>query len=115
MVDLNTLIPSNSNLQLVDAQAINDRGEIAGDGLPPGCTVDGQCGQSFVLIPCDEEHSDEEGCDDTAGAGAATSSSAPETQSSTRTKEASLTPREIMARMRARFGRNRRFGAWTQK
>jgi hypothetical protein len=66
MFDLNSLIPANSNLQLVDAQAINDRGEIAGDGLPPGCPLlpgDAKCGHAFVLIPCDREHSDEEGCE----------------------------------------------------
>ena len=37
MVDLNTLIPPNSDLQLVETIAINDRGEIAGDGVPSGC------------------------------------------------------------------------------
>ena len=36
MVDLNSLIPRNSSLQLVTALDINDRGEIAGIGVPPG-------------------------------------------------------------------------------
>ena len=34
MVDLNTLIPPGSSLQLKFAYAINDRGEIVGTGLP---------------------------------------------------------------------------------
>lgn len=38
MVDLNTLIPPGSDVELVDTQAINDRGEIAGLAFPPGCT-----------------------------------------------------------------------------
>jgi len=64
MVDLNALVPPGSTLQLVDTQAINDRGEIAGLGVPPGCTQDTQCGHAFVLIPCDDQHSGEEGCED---------------------------------------------------
>ena len=39
MVDLNTLIPPNSGLTLVQAFSINDRGEIAGIGVPPGVAV----------------------------------------------------------------------------
>jgi probable HAF family extracellular repeat protein len=37
MVDLNTLIPLNSPLLLEEGGNINDRGEIAGRGVPPGC------------------------------------------------------------------------------
>jgi probable HAF family extracellular repeat protein len=52
MVDLNTLIPPNSGLELVETIAINDQGEIAGDGVPPGCVVsDALCGHAYVLIP----------------------------------------------------------------
>jgi probable HAF family extracellular repeat protein len=40
MVDLNSLIPPGSSLQLTFAVAINDRGEIAGFGVPAGCTPD---------------------------------------------------------------------------
>jgi probable HAF family extracellular repeat protein len=58
MVDLNTLIPPNSGMQLVDAQNINERGEIAGFGFLPNGN-----GHGFLLIPCDDNHSGIEGCD----------------------------------------------------
>jgi probable HAF family extracellular repeat protein len=54
MVDLNTLIPSGSSLQLVFAFAINESGEIIGAGVPPGCAPQdySTCGHAYVLIPC---------------------------------------------------------------
>jgi probable HAF family extracellular repeat protein len=65
MIDLNSLIPSGSSLQLTFAVAINDRGEIAGFGVPPGCAPKdvGTCGHAYVLIPCGDTHSDREGCE----------------------------------------------------
>jgi probable HAF family extracellular repeat protein len=65
LIDLNTRIPPNSGLRLALALDINDRGEIAGVGLPPGVPpkdVDFH-GHAFVLIPCDEHHPGVEGCD----------------------------------------------------
>jgi probable HAF family extracellular repeat protein len=48
-IDLNTLVPPGSGLSLVEAIYINDRGEIAGNGvLSNGDT------HAFVLIPCGE-------------------------------------------------------------
>jgi probable HAF family extracellular repeat protein len=64
MIDLNIFLPPNSDLQqLTDAYNINDRGEIVGLGIPPGCGDEFGCGHVFVLIPCDENHPDVEGCD----------------------------------------------------
>jgi hypothetical protein len=38
MADLGTLLTTNSGFQLAEVDAINDRGEIAGTGLPAGCS-----------------------------------------------------------------------------
>jgi probable HAF family extracellular repeat protein len=63
LTDLNTFLPPRANLQqLTDAYNINDRGEIVGLGVPAGCTDEFACGRVFVLIPCDENHSDIGGC-----------------------------------------------------
>jgi probable HAF family extracellular repeat protein len=53
MVDLNALIPPNSGLQLVYAEAINDAGEIVGIGVPAGISpVDVETlGHAFILLP----------------------------------------------------------------
>lgn len=65
MVDLNTLIPQGSSLELTFAYAINDSGEIVGTGLPSGCTPQNIdfCGHAYVLIPCDGNHPGVQGCD----------------------------------------------------
>ena len=55
MIDLNTRIPADSGLQLVYALSINDRGEIAGIGVPPGVSVQDYAtlGHAYLLIPVD--------------------------------------------------------------
>jgi probable HAF family extracellular repeat protein len=61
MVDLNDLIPRDSSLLLNFANAINERGIIAGNGLPPECaSIDDGCGHAFVLIPDGDAESDNE-------------------------------------------------------
>jgi len=114
MIDLNALVPPGSSLQLDNTEAINDRGEIGGEGLPPGCSLDTKCGQAFLLIPCDGEHSDEKGCEDEGDARTAAiqNNPAPANQRPTSAMEAGMTVREIEARMRARFGLHRGLGAW---
>ncbi len=68
MVDLNTLISSQSGFSIsgapgVSAVYINDQGEIFGKGTPAGCDDAEVCGHDYVLIPCDENHPGIEGCD----------------------------------------------------
>lgn len=52
--DLNTLIPPGASLKLTFAFSINDKGEIAGVGVPPDCAPQdiALCGHAYMLIPC---------------------------------------------------------------
>ena len=57
-LDLNLLVTPSSDLTLNEATSLNDRGEISGFGtLANGDT------HAFVLIPCDANHLNLEGCD----------------------------------------------------
>jgi hypothetical protein len=58
MVDLNTLVPPGSGIDLAGGVSINDRGEISGEGVLPNGDI-----HAILLIPCDENHRDIEGCD----------------------------------------------------
>ena len=58
LIDLDRFIPPNSGISLTDPSSINDRGEIVLDG-----TLNGNQ-HAFMLVPCDEDHADEEGCID---------------------------------------------------
>jgi probable HAF family extracellular repeat protein len=62
-VDLNALIPVNSPLLLTVASFIMNRGEIVGGGDPVGCPNNDACNHVYVLIPCDENHPNIDGCD----------------------------------------------------
>ena len=118
VIDLNTFLPPSAELQqLTDAYNINDQGEIAGLGVPPGCGDEFACGRVFVLLPCDDDQPDEKGCEGERDAitAAIQNSQAPVNQSPATVRGGGLTPREIAARMRARFGRNRVFGVWPRK
>jgi probable HAF family extracellular repeat protein len=99
LADLNTLIPRGSALHLFKGVDINDRGEIAGFGGLSNGDI-----HAFLLIPCDENHPDIEGCDyspvegSTVAAGQ-TAEAAPQKQ---------LTPQEI-SRIRNLMNRHRGF------
>ena len=41
------------NIPISEPININDRGEIAGVGLPHGCEDGDLCGHEFLLVPCD--------------------------------------------------------------
>lgn len=115
MVDLNTVSPRNSSLQLIYATAINDRGEIDGTGVPPGVsTATGQdtLQHAFLLIPCARDHSDAEGCgDDTETTAATQNRPAPITNNSATGIQVS-SAREIMSRIHERLAGHRGFGTW---
>jgi probable HAF family extracellular repeat protein len=118
MVDLQSLVVSGSSLTLLIAADINDLGEIVGKGLPPGCGDNSTCGQDVLLIPCDENHPNVEGCDysPVAATTAVESHPAQTVQlPSATTSETKLSPAEIMARVRSMMARrNRRFGTLHQ-
>ena len=62
MSDLNTLIPLNSSLYLLSANDLNDDGEIVGQAIDEASGT----APAFLVIPCDEELSNDEDCQATA-------------------------------------------------
>jgi probable HAF family extracellular repeat protein len=101
IVDLDTLTLPGSGLTVFAGNLINDRGEIAGRGrLPNGDE------HAILLIPCDENHPDVEGCDyDSAAAeNAAQLNPAPITQAPAGASAAVLSQPEIMKRRNHHFG-----------
>jgi probable HAF family extracellular repeat protein len=94
IIDLSTVIEGTPSLQLVAVDNINDRGEIAGRGLPPGCDDLFVCGHAYLLIPCDAAGA--QGCD--ANAGAQPSASIATNRS---TSGKPLNGKEFVSRLRA--------------
>jgi len=114
-VDLNNLVPPGSGLFLLNGAWINDKGEITGRGAPTGCGDADICGHAFLLIPCDANHPNLEGCDyslvDAAAAAGADSAEDSNTSPLT-SSQTKLLPAEITARFRSSMtARNRRYGA----
>lgn len=101
MLDLNTLIPANSGLELVAADNINERGEIVGVGVPARCFPD-FCGHLFLLIPC--AAGDTQGCEDNRESPNAAVQSNPEPiKISSTPTQARPTPKERLAAWRAQM------------
>ena len=101
IVDLNTVIPENSSLQLVEARYVNNRGDIAGRGLPAGCDDLDACGHDFLLIPCDNTAACE---GDTGATTPANRNNAAEiTKRSSISTRTSRTPMQRLAGWRARL------------
>ena len=107
-ISLNSFVPPGSDLHLTgDDMYINDRGEIAGTAVLRSGEI-----RAFLLIPCDEQHPNVEGCDysqaeesTTATTEAEAAVPAPKT-----TAQQILTHSEMQHRIRMVMTRNRRFG-----
>ena len=107
MVDLNSLIPSNSSLQLTNAEDINERGEIASIGVPAGCQPAdvNLCGHAYLLIPDGD-------CDsDCEGRIAASQNNAAPAQNPATMKQGSESPVSPVERFRNRCGSDITFPA----
>src|SRR4029077_6389274 len=96
-IDLNTLVAPGSGVTFLNPFNINDRGEIAGFGA----LTNGDS-RAVLLIPCDEDHPDVEGCDyDHVKAVAEPQVRATQiTQPATAASAAKLSPAEMTARFR---------------
>jgi uncharacterized membrane protein len=91
MVDLNNLIPPNSELYLIWAAFVDDRGEIAAlANLPNGNT------HAALLIPCDKNHPGIEGCNYSM---VETTPASAQTSPAVRNASSRTLPQSLMRRM----------------
>jgi probable HAF family extracellular repeat protein len=107
IVDLGTLVLPGSGVTLINAIYVNDRGEIAGWGVLSNGDF-----RAVVLIPCDENHADVEGCDyDPVEAVTEAPVRPAQITPARAASPANLSPAEMMTRFRSlTAGHNRRFG-----
>ena len=105
IVDLNSLAPPGSQLTLQFALNINDHGEIAvasADAVGNGHAV--------LLVPCDENHSNIEGCDYSLVEASAVAGAHPTVAAPVSPAQPKLPPREVKERIRSLMLGRRRFG-----
>jgi len=112
IVDLNALVPSGSGVHLFAGFWTNDGGEIVAGGSPLVCDINAACGHAYVLIPCDENHPNVEGCDYNPVEAVTEPQVQPaQITQSPAVSPAKLSPAEMMTRFRSLgAGRNRRYG-----
>ena len=101
LVDLDSLIPPGSDLQLAFPETINDRGEIAGNGID----ADGNQ-HAFLLIPCGEDCGDTDGGENASQhVSAAQPGPARVASPAITTTQPNPAPRAMPAGLRARLAR----------
>jgi probable HAF family extracellular repeat protein len=111
LFDLNALIPLGSALSVTQTYTINNRGEIAGEGRD-GSGHD----HALLLIPCDEDHADVEGCDYDLVEEAAATQQTPASVTQKQTTMAPSTPAlngpsiDVRTMFRGRLGINKFMG-----
>jgi probable HAF family extracellular repeat protein len=111
MTDLNAFVPLASSLKLTVANFINDRGEIAVEGVLPNGDL-----RAALLIPCDRDDADTQGCQDSSE----TITAKRNDLASVTPASTSLTPGRLISEMSAALGarsrgRNRGFGTWRRE
>src|SRR5437763_1355624 len=98
IIDLNTLVSPNSQFYLYWAGFIDDRGEIGAFGaLPNGDS------HAVLLVPCDENQTNTEGCEDHTEDGA-------EVQGETNQRPNVVLPEYVRKMLRERLGFGRFLG-----
>jgi probable HAF family extracellular repeat protein len=114
MLDLNTLIPPGSGMQLTNAFNINDRGEILAKAAPLGFTPndDADLGHLVLLIPC---HSDDAGCGGNAASKISVAPLSSARVSNSLSQTIPLTRDENLAASRARLARRYHIPAAPEK
>jgi probable HAF family extracellular repeat protein len=104
IIDLNAAIPAGSGFQLPEADNINDRGEIAGVGLPAGCGDLGACGHVFLLVPCSPANGED--CSEVVPP---SSNASVATKSSGSSQQAVHASWQLLSAWRARHGLSARY------